>query len=202
MRQIHQPISAAAGNHGDHDSQVVVHHAAEEAHNLRAKANHQKRQEDEAQEASEEDGGQEVAEAHLGHAGGQHEQLERRRRRQHGGQHDGEKFVAIERGLDLVEALLAHALDQQHLAAFVADDVDDDAAQRRAGRRHGAVQHEAMGMGPDVAGDDGVERHAEERRVHGGKAQDAPDAQRLQHGQDQDRLHLLSRCFKAVVSSQ
>ena len=95
--------------------------------------------------------------------------------------------MAIEGGLDFVEALLAHALHQQHLAALVPDHVDDDAAQRRARRRHGRVQQQAVRVGPDVARHDGIERHAEKGRVHRGESQHTPDAQRLQQRQDQQR---------------
>ncbi len=44
VRQIHQPIRAAAAITAITDPQVVVRHAAEEAHNPRAKADHQKGQ--------------------------------------------------------------------------------------------------------------------------------------------------------------
>src|SRR5271165_3837275 len=100
-----------------------MQNAAKEAHDLGTEADHQKRKDDEAQESSEEDCGQEMGEPHLSHAGRKYKQLERRRRRQHGGQHDGEELVAIERSLDLVETHLAHALDQQHLATLVPDEV-------------------------------------------------------------------------------
>ena len=84
-----------------------------------------------------------------------------------------------------MEALLADALDQQHLAALVADQVDHDAAQRRAGSAHGGVQQEAFGVGIGVAGHDGVQRHAQKSRVHRGKSHHPPDPQRLQHRQNQ-----------------
>ena len=86
---------------------------------------------------------------------------------------------------DLVEALLADALDQQYFAAFVADPIDQDAAQRRAECGHHGIEQELSGIRVGVAGDNGVERHAEEGRVHGGKSGDTPDAERLQHREDQ-----------------
>ena len=79
----------------------------------------------------------------------------------------------------------ADAFDQQHFSALVADEVDHDAAQRRAGRAHRGVQQEAPGIGIGISRHNGVERHAEEGRINGGESQYAPDAQRLQQRQDQ-----------------
>ena len=96
-----------------------------------------------------------------------------------------QELVPLERGFDFVEPLLADAFDQQHLSALVADEVDDDAAQRRAGRAHRCVQQEAPGIGIGISRDDGVERHAEEGRVDRRESQHAPDSQRLQQRQDE-----------------
>jgi hypothetical protein len=197
---------ASRSNCGNDVSPVVVHHAADEAYNLRAVANHKKRQHHEAQESSREDCGKEMAESHLGHAGGEDEQLEGRRWRQHGRQHDREKFMAVEGCLDLVEALRAHAFDQQDLAAFIPDQIDDDTAQRRTGRRHRRVQEQALRVGPDISGHDGVERHAQKSGVHHGESQYAPDAERLQHRQNQQgpfvEKVLQDGCQLPVISGQ
>src|SRR5271165_7458063 len=75
----------SGGNNSDGQPGVVVHDAAKESDNLRAKTNHQYRKNAEAQEAAEEDGSKKVGEAHLGNAGGENEQLEGSRRRQHRG---------------------------------------------------------------------------------------------------------------------
>src|SRR5688572_396984 len=85
---------------------------------------------------------------HARHAGGEHEQLERRRRRQQGRDHQRHQavpFVGRERALD---GNRFQALVQERLAAFFRQVIQDVTAGHRAERGHGGViEHPVLVFG-------------------------------------------------------
>src|SRR5688572_522795 len=85
---------------------------------------------------------------HARHAGGEHEQLERRRRRQQGRDHQRHQavpFVGRERALD---GAGFQASAQERVAAFSGQVVQDVAAGHRAERGHGGViEHPVLVLG-------------------------------------------------------
>src|SRR5579871_4303439 len=71
------------GNRGDRVAQMMMEDFADQQPDLRPVADHDQRLDREADEPAKEDGREKTREAHLGDAGGEHEQFERRGRRQH-----------------------------------------------------------------------------------------------------------------------
>src|SRR6266700_2390570 len=101
-------------------------------HDLGAKKNSQDRQNAKADEASTDDGGQEVGHLHLEHAGGEDEQLEWRRRRQHGGDHQGQELLPFKAVADALQSCLADSFQQKQLASRASKKERDQASRSRS----------------------------------------------------------------------
>ena len=130
---------------------MLHHRTAERPYNLRPKPKHKDRQNQKAHEPSQKNRHQEVAKAHFKNGRTQHEDFEGRRWRQHPGKHQRPEFVLLERAMNFQKALLRNPLAQHFLAAQIADDVQRNAAQRGAQRRHRDVKQKPRVVLIDVA---------------------------------------------------
>src|SRR5688500_5437196 len=137
---LHQP-PADPGRHDDADERER-HRPAVRAHQLEGRIAVVDRQEAERQVAGAAGNGDrrhELRRPHLGHAGGQDEQLEWRRRRQQRRDHQRQQPVALV-GVDgALQVTRLHALAQERLAPACRQVVDDVAAGHRSRCRHGRV---------------------------------------------------------------
>ena len=157
----------------------------QEAEDLRAVGDDEDAENEEAQQASHEDGEQEVQVAHFGDAGHEFEGLEGKAGRHERG--DDERHVAVffRKGVHAGKALGADFFDDQRFASLVADEIRNRAADGGAERGHDGVDDGAPGIDGDVVADDGVERNAEDGGVDEGDEKDGLDAaQGREHGHD------------------
>src|SRR5580698_11666679 len=90
--------------------------------------------------------------------------------------------------MNLLEPLRRHALAKKLLFTDVADDVNDDAAQCRSGGGHEHVQKKTGAVCVDIASDHGIDRQANEAAIEGRRGQNAPGAQRLEQGPQDDGI--------------
>src|SRR5260370_33642337 len=94
---------------------------------LGAKGNGQNGKYAEANQTSNNDGQQEVRQAHLKDACGEDKQLERRWRRQSGGKHQCQELLAFEAVADALELGFVNAFEQEQLTAGAAQIVRQQA---------------------------------------------------------------------------
>jgi hypothetical protein len=153
---------------------------ARELHKSGSKFQGQERQHQKSHAPPGKDSQQKMPELHFGNRRREHEELERGRRRQHGGEHQAPERMLIEGFVEFLEAFGRNAFPQQLLAAFVADQVNDDTAQCRSGRGQKDIQQKAPAVLIDIGSNHRVHRQAEKGRIHGGNQEHAPRAQRLQ----------------------
>ena len=108
---------------------VLPEHSAGEVHEAGTESQSQKRKHQESHAAPGKNSQQEMTELHFGNRRREHEELKWSRRRQHGGKHQAPERMLIEGFVEFLKALGGDAFSQQLLAAFVADQVNDDASQ-------------------------------------------------------------------------
>src|SRR5438552_15106417 len=89
---------------------------------------------------------------HFGYRRRGHEELKWSRRRQQGGEHQAPERMLIEGFVEFLKALGGDAFSQQLLAAFVADQVNDDASQGSSCGGQEDVQQEAPAVLIDIGG--------------------------------------------------
>lgn len=126
---------------------------------------------------------------HFKDAGGELEELERGGRRAHGGDEDGEEFLALEAVAHALVALTVDALEKKELAAGAADHEGNDGADGRGSGGHEAEEEEFTRFGMDVADDDAIHGtgDGDEGGVQKSEAADAPDAEGLEDGEEDSR---------------
>jgi len=159
---------------------MLPEHSAGEVHEAGTESQSQKRKHQESHAAPGKNSQQEMTELHFGNRRREHEELKWSRRRQHGGEHQAPERMLIEGFVEFLKALGGDVFSQQLLAAFVADQVNDDAAQCRSCGCQKDVQQEAPAVLIDIGGNDRVHRQTEKSRVHGGNQEHPPGSQRLQ----------------------
>jgi N-acyl-D-aspartate/D-glutamate deacylase len=158
---------------------VALEYPAKKAHDLRAEPEHQGREHQEAHKPTGEDRNQEITKLHLKHRGRQYKNLERRRRRQHGRKHKRPEFMPLKRTVNLEEAFLGDAFPQDSFAAQITDEIKRDAAQGRAQRGHKDIDQHSLAILIDIAGDDEIDRHAQQGAVGESDHKHAPHPEHL-----------------------
>src|SRR5579863_9195812 len=88
--------------------------------------------------------------------------------------------MMVECGMEFFETLRRHSLAEEFLAAGVADDINDDAAERRSGGGHEHIQKKAGAVLVDVTGDYRIHGQPDETAVESGHGQHTPCPQRLE----------------------
>ena len=126
-----------------------------------------------------------MAKVHLEGRRCQHEQLEWKRRWQHGGKHQRPELVPVEGPTNFLKALLRHPFFQQHLSALVSDQVEHNAARGRARRRHDHVQQEPGMILVDITGHHRIDRHSKKRGINRSNREYTPSTQRLEQRPDE-----------------
>ncbi len=124
---------------------------------------------------------------HLKDTGGELDDFERRGRRAHGRDQDGEKLLTLEAVAQLLVTLAIDALHQEELSTGTANEEGDQRAERGSGGTHQAVNDEEAVVGLDVYGENAVEAAGDgnQRGVDEGEAGDAPDAEGNEEGQQE-----------------
>src|ERR1700682_3230281 len=122
----------ADGHHdaSDQDQQrrVMREHVLGPGDDLRTEDYRKDGQHAETQQTAAEDSQKKLRDLHFKHACRKNEELERRRRRQHGGDHQGEKLLALKAVADALEFGFVDALQQKQFAAGPAQSVGNQAA--------------------------------------------------------------------------
>src|SRR5258708_28880104 len=139
-------------------------------------------QQREPHQTSAEDGQKELRDFHLKYACRKSEELERRGRRQHGGDHLGEKLLAVKAVANALELGFVDALQEKQLAAGPAQSVGNQAANGRSQRGHQAVEPGLARAGIYDAGYKRIDWDGEGARIEHGGEQHAPGAQQFEGG--------------------
>ncbi len=92
--------------------------------------------------------------------------------------------MVFERGMDALEALFRDSLAQDIFAACVSDEVERDATQSRAQRRHDHIEEQVPAIFEDIGRYDGIDRHAEQCGIGEGYDKNSPDPEMLQQQPD------------------
>src|SRR5208282_1416584 len=158
--------------------EAVSEKLAGQRHNLRTEPECQQRLNQKTHEPSRKNCQQKTREVHLERRRCQHHNLERRGRRQHCRKHQRPEFMVIEGFMNLLEALRRKPLAQQHLATRIADDVQNDASERRPGRAQQHIHQKPRAVVVNVAHENRIQRQAHERAVHCRKREHPPRPQR------------------------
>src|SRR5690348_13661687 len=121
------------GNPNQHqNSGMSVQQVLDLVHNLLAEHNRQYRQDPESYQASADNGQQKGNKFHFKDAGGEDQQLKWRWRRQHGRNHQGQKFLPLKAVADALELGFINALEQKEFATGAAKSKGHNASQRRS----------------------------------------------------------------------
>ena len=180
-------------NDGRHDggndrkgrAAMMLEGSHQEAENLRTVGDDEHAENEEAQQASDEDGEQEVQVAHLGDSGDEGKCLEGKAGRHERRNDERHVAVLLREAVHAGETLLANLFYDQRFPSLVADEIGDRAANGRTERGHQRIDDGAPGIVSHIDGDDRIERNAEERSVDERDDKDGPDAaQGGEHGHD------------------
>src|SRR5205807_876074 len=104
---------------------VLPSQTSDQVNDFRAELDREQRQDQKPDATSRENSGQKMRKAHFERGSREHEQLEWRGRRQHGGKHHCPEFVLLKGGVNLVEAFFGDPLAQNRLSPQVPDSVNN-----------------------------------------------------------------------------
>mgnify|MGYP001600913693 CR=1 FL=1 len=114
---------------GDDECGVPVHFVVEGVEDLRAVADHEDGEDEKAQELAAEHGDGEQNRLHFKYAGGKLDHLERKGRRNHGRDDNGEKLLFLEAVAQGFVSGTVDFFEQEKLSACATDQVRDETSE-------------------------------------------------------------------------
>ena len=174
----------AAEAHGEVG--VAVDEVGDGLKDRRAEPDGEQREDHVLDELARERGQQKWSGAHFEDARGELEELERGGRRAHGGDEDGEEFLAFEAVSHALVAFAVDALEEDEFATGATDQEGNQRAQRGGSRSHQAEEEELVRLVMDVADDDAVHGAGDgnEGGVEEREAAYAPDSEGFEEGEE------------------